>query len=88
MDWKQFVYAGNPLVPRWDHCATLHNNTRILIYGGRADHGYYDRIDVIDVCMYLIKNSRINNSASQLIEMKPEEAAKEKSIENRKKKQC
>jgi len=65
MEWKQYAYAGNPLVPRWGHSATLHNNSRVLIYGGRAFHGYYDSFDVIDV-------------TSQLIEMKPEEAAKEK----------
>lgn len=65
MEWKQYAYAGNALSPRWGHTASLHHGTRVLIYGGRAFHGYYDSIDVVDV-------------ATQLIEMKPEEAAKEK----------
>uniref|UniRef100_A0A6B2L0T0 Uncharacterized protein n=1 Tax=Arcella intermedia TaxID=1963864 RepID=A0A6B2L0T0_9EUKA len=64
MEWKQFAYAGNPLVPRWGHSATMHD-TRILIFGGRASHGYYNSIDVID-------------TRTELLELKPEEQAKEK----------
>jgi len=61
--WFQYAYAGNPLADRWGHSATLHD-TRILIYGGRSE-GYYNSIDIIDY-------------ETQLIELKPEEQAKEK----------
>jgi len=64
MEWKQYAYAGNSLVSRWGHSASLHD-TRILIYGGRAAHGYYNTIDIID-------------TANELIELKPEEQFKEK----------
>jgi len=64
MEWRQYAYAGNTLVPRWGHTATFHD-TRILIYGGRAEHGYYNTIDILD-------------TATELIELKPEEQAKEK----------
>jgi N-acetylneuraminic acid mutarotase len=64
MEWKQYAYAGNTLVPRWGHSATLHDS-RILIYGGRSDTGYYNSIDIIDI-------------STELIELKPEEQLKEK----------
>jgi N-acetylneuraminic acid mutarotase len=63
MTWKQYAFAGNTLKERWGHSATLHD-TRILIYGGRNDEGYFNTIDTI-------------NYANQLIELKPEEQAKE-----------
>jgi len=65
MEWKQYAYAGNTLVPRWGHSTTVHD-TRLLIYGGRASHGYYNTIDIIDTSL-------------ELIELKPEEQLKEKS---------
>jgi len=64
MEWKQFAYAGNPLSPRWGHSATLHDH-RVVIYGGRADHGYYNSLETID-------------TTNELIEVQPEEQAKEK----------
>jgi len=63
-EWKQYAYAGNTLMPRWGHTATLHDS-RVLIFGGRATQGYYDTIDMIEI-------------NTQLIELKPEEQAKEK----------
>jgi len=63
MTWKQYAYAGNTLKERWGHSATLHD-ARLLLYGGRNDEGYFHTIDAI-------------NYASQLIELKPEEQAKE-----------
>jgi len=63
MTWKQYAYAGNTLKERWGHSATLHDS-RLLLYGGRNDEGYFNSIDAI-------------NYASQLIELKPEEQAKE-----------
>jgi len=63
MTWKQYAYAGNTLKERWGHSATLHDS-RLLLYGGRNDEGYFHSIDAI-------------NYASQLIELKPEEQAKE-----------
>jgi len=65
LSWYQYAYAGNPLLSRWGHSATLHD-TRILIYGGRDDDGYFNVIETIDY-------------TTQLIELKPEEQAKEKS---------
>jgi N-acetylneuraminic acid mutarotase len=64
LEWRQYAYAGNTLVPRWGHSASLHDS-RILIYGGRAAHGYYNTMDFID-------------TAKHLIELKPEEQVKEK----------
>jgi N-acetylneuraminic acid mutarotase len=63
MTWKQYAFAGNTLKERWGHSATFHD-TRILIYGGRNDEGYFNTIDTI-------------NYTAQLIELKPEELAKE-----------
>jgi N-acetylneuraminic acid mutarotase len=63
MTWLHYAYAGNTLTTRWGHSATIHDN-RILIYGGRSDEGYYNSIDTIDY-------------TTQLIELKPEEQAKE-----------
>jgi len=63
MTWIHYAYAGNTLTSRWGHSATVHDN-RILIYGGRSDEGYYGSIDTIDY-------------TTQLIELKPEEQAKE-----------
>jgi len=64
MTWRQYAYAGNKLSARWGHCATLHEGKYIAVYGGRAAHGYYNTVEVVDF-------------STQLIEMKPEEAAKE-----------
>jgi len=64
MEWRQFAYAGNTLDSRWGHSATLHD-TRVVLFGGRDERGYYNSYLSID-------------TATQLIEMKPEEAAKEK----------
>eukprot|EP01123_Difflugia_compressa_P010709 TRINITY_DN3994_c0_g1_i1.p1 TRINITY_DN3994_c0_g1~~TRINITY_DN3994_c0_g1_i1.p1 ORF type:complete len:633 (+),score=148.45 TRINITY_DN3994_c0_g1_i1:128-2026(+) len=64
MEWKQYAYAGNPLSCRWGHTATLHD-TRVLLYGGRSAPGYYNSIETID-------------TATELIELKPEEQLKEK----------
>jgi len=63
LNWKQFAFAGNALSGRWGHTTTLHG-TRVLIYGGRNDDGYYNSIDTI-------------NHTTELIELKPEELAKE-----------
>eukprot|EP01125_Pyxidicula_operculata_P011586 TRINITY_DN3797_c0_g1_i1.p1 TRINITY_DN3797_c0_g1~~TRINITY_DN3797_c0_g1_i1.p1 ORF type:complete len:385 (-),score=114.65 TRINITY_DN3797_c0_g1_i1:533-1687(-) len=63
MEWKQVAYAGNTLQCRWGHSATLHG-TRLLLYGGRDNDIYLNTIEIID-------------TATQLIELKPEELAKE-----------
>jgi len=57
------AFAGNALSPRWGHSATLHD-TRVLIYAGRNTDQYYNTIEFID-------------TSTQLIELKPEELAKE-----------
>lgn len=64
MEWKQNAYAGNTLVARWGHSATLHDN-KILFFGGRSTPGYHNTIDIIDV-------------EKELIEFQPEEQEKEK----------
>uniref|UniRef100_A0A6B2L5R0 Uncharacterized protein n=1 Tax=Arcella intermedia TaxID=1963864 RepID=A0A6B2L5R0_9EUKA len=64
MSWHQFAYAGNQLASRWGHSATFHENNRVVLYGGRDDTGYLSSIETI-----LIPN--------ELIELKPEEVAKE-----------
>jgi len=64
MTWRQYAFAGNKLAARWGHCSTFHEGKYVVVYGGRAAHGYYNSVELVDV-------------TSQLIEMKPEEAAKE-----------
>eukprot|EP01125_Pyxidicula_operculata_P008577 TRINITY_DN286_c2_g1_i1.p1 TRINITY_DN286_c2_g1~~TRINITY_DN286_c2_g1_i1.p1 ORF type:complete len:617 (-),score=142.85 TRINITY_DN286_c2_g1_i1:108-1892(-) len=48
MEWKRMIYAGNILDPRWGHSATLHGS-KLVIFGGRSDTGYYNTFQTIDV---------------------------------------
>lgn len=48
MQWKKYAFGGNQLVPRWGHSATLHG-TRVALFGGRDETGYWNGVDVIDL---------------------------------------
>lgn len=71
-EWKHYAYAGNTLVSRWGHSATLHRDRFLVIYGGRDNNGYWNTIDTIDIRKWI--EIRFSNfSENQLIELKENE---------------
>lgn len=57
--WKQYAFAGNPLCPRWGHCATVHSNGKeIVFFGGRDEKGYWGTYEHVDIGNELLGNLR------------------------------
>jgi hypothetical protein len=49
MAFKKYAFAGNVLPARWGHAATLHDRSRVVLYGGRDDTRYWSTVSVVDL---------------------------------------